>query len=184
MEIEIIKNKKLLVKWLEQHGLKGIDVNKSLQDRSRWSINVDGERIYCPKLKTLAESINDKLDVNIDPTKSKPLSINTTKLVYYKDDVPVEVISVEVTSVENTIEDALLEDDPLESQDTTSKVTNQDESFECDWEWINTLEDDAQGKKDLAHYADKHFELKLKRTASLDNMKKRLKYVSEAKQAK
>jgi hypothetical protein len=179
LEIEIIKNKKLLVKWLEQHGLKGLDVNKSLRDRSRWSINVDGERIYCPKLKTLAESINDRLDVNIDPTKSKPLSINTTKLVYYKDDVPVEATSTEVASVENTIEDDL-----PESQDTTYKVTNQEESFECDWEWINTLEDDAQGKKDLAHYADKHFDLKLKRTASLDNMKKRLKYVSEAKQAK
>lgn len=177
MEIEIIKNKKLLVQWLEKHGLKELDLNKSLQDRSRWSINLSGERIYCGKLKELAEAVNGKLDVTIDASKSRPVSLNTTKLVYYKEELPVE----EEKPEELLEEKEILPEEKEDEEVITSQEDAPSETVECDWEYINSLEDTPEGKKALAEYAEKHFDTKIKRNSSLDNMKKSLKRVVESK---
>jgi len=174
LEIEVIKNKKLLVKWLSDKGLDGLDINKSLQDRSRWSINVDGERIYCPKLKDLAEAINSKLSVNIDPTKSRPLSINATKIVYYKGDIPLE----EETLQEEIISTEVQEEEKVEipSEELSLEKISKEE---VNWEWIEALPDSQQGKKDLAFYADKHFGIHLKKNVKMSSMIGRFKAALE-----
>lgn len=164
------------MQWLIDQGASEINFNKSLRDRARWSyITGENERHYHGSITTLLEEIQPSLEVECVLKYCRPVGLHMVKVAYLEegDELPVEkveeVISIEV--VEEVPEEEVV---PMDEQ-----LTQTVDKESIDWEWIESLENNKQGKKDLAFYADKHFGIELKKNAKLENMIKRFKFALE-----
>jgi hypothetical protein len=135
-------------------------MNKSLQDKARWSVYVDDLRIYNARLADLILELNESLDIFIDPSKSRPLTINAIKLVYSEDK------KVAVQQKEAAKQIFQKEEVKEEEKDSSLIVL----PATVDWKWIESLKNNKEDKVKLDEYAQKEFSIELKRSMTLKNM--------------
>jgi len=159
LQVAVLKTKKLFLEFLIEKGLDKINMNKSLQDKARWSVYVDDLRIYNARLADLILELNESLDIFIDPSKSRPLTINAIKLVYSEDK------KVAVQQKEAAKQIFQKEEDKEEAKDSSLIVP-----ATVDWKWIESLKNNKEDKVKLDEYAQKEFNIELKRSMTLKNM--------------
>lgn len=159
MQVKVLKSKKLFLEFLIEQGLEKININKSLVDGARWAFYVEDLRIYNPKLSDLILELNDHLPIFIDPKLSRPLGTNSLKLVYSEE-------KVDALQKQEVKEKFIQEEVKEETEDSSLIVL----PATVDWKWIESLKNNKEDKIKLDEYAQKEFNIELKRSMTLKNM--------------
>lgn len=146
------KSHVLFYSWLIEKGVN-VDIMASLKGY-RFSIVVDGEKLYNRNLPSLLEDINSKFKLKINSKDSSIKGKNGYFIVVEEDDCPISINDFE--ELQDVIEDS--------DEETLSIDYDLIESF------LNGSDKKSEAKSKLEKYALNTFNIELDKRSTFENM--------------
>jgi hypothetical protein len=161
--------------------IPSLDLNTSMNMQSHHFALQDGEAVFTHSYYNMLEVMNERFGTKFIPEMSSFIGATHFTLAFAEDgDVVAEPEVVQPEVVQNA---DVQEEAPLISLDVEDEEVTEEESTEKqpDWDWINSLGDDSDSKKELDAYAEEEFSIKLSRRKTMENMLIDFKAALEAK---